>query len=235
MVLVGGGGEAVCTSPAALVTTPPWCEQAPLPPFDVVPSLHVTSAFVPPAAVAALPAAAPPAVAAPAALPAAPAAALAPLLATPPWCEHAPFPVVVDVVPSAQVTSVLAFVAVVLALVALVAAFVAAAPAAVTPAVALSAAVFATPPWCEQAPWPVVVEVVPSLHRMADACADATPARVAMATRAAPMEGANRNRIPPSRDNKKKRVSSSRRHARALIFRYAQVSTTAPAIATRML
>jgi len=37
-----GDGVVVADDVAALLFTPPWCEQAPLPAFDVEPSLHVT-------------------------------------------------------------------------------------------------------------------------------------------------------------------------------------------------
>ena len=41
-----GDGLAVADDAAALLFTPPWCEHAPLPAFDVEPSLHVTVAVV---------------------------------------------------------------------------------------------------------------------------------------------------------------------------------------------
>ena len=37
-----GAGLVVADDAAALLFTPPWCEHAPLPTFDVEPSLHVT-------------------------------------------------------------------------------------------------------------------------------------------------------------------------------------------------
>jgi hypothetical protein len=41
--VVGEGGITGAGAGAA-AATPPWCEQAPRPAFDVVPSLHVTGA-----------------------------------------------------------------------------------------------------------------------------------------------------------------------------------------------
>lgn len=41
-----GDGLDVADVAAALLFTPPWCEHAPLPAFDVEPSLHVTVAVV---------------------------------------------------------------------------------------------------------------------------------------------------------------------------------------------
>jgi hypothetical protein len=76
--------------------------------------------------------------------------ALPPFFCTPPWCEQAPLPVLVEVLPSAQVTEP-------------VAPDVAAAGAA-APADAVDPPSFLTPPWCEQAPLPVLVDVVPSEH-----------------------------------------------------------------------
>jgi hypothetical protein len=86
------------------------------------------------------------------------AAAAAPV-PTPPWCEHAPLPVVVLVVPSLHVT--VAPVDAVL----VGAAGAAAAEGAVAALGAVAVLVgVPTPPWCEQAPLPVFVLVVPSLH-----------------------------------------------------------------------
>jgi len=85
------GGAISAAPPAA---TPPWCEQAPLPPFDSEPSLHFTigvDAGADEGAGAGLVAGA-----------LLGAGALAPA-ATPPWCEQAPLPPL-DVVPSLQVT-----------------------------------------------------------------------------------------------------------------------------------
>ena len=78
---------------------------------------------------------------------------------TPPWCEHAPLPVVVLVVPSLHVTVAPVDAVLVGAAGAAAAAGAMAAFGAVVVLVGVP-----TPPWCEQAPLPVVVLVVPSLH-----------------------------------------------------------------------
>src|SRR5713101_268668 len=69
---------------AGAAPTPPWCEHAPLPGFDVVPSLHVTVAVV-------------------AGLTGVFSGTAAFAVATPPWWEQAPLPAL-DIVLSLQVT-----------------------------------------------------------------------------------------------------------------------------------
>lgn len=110
---------------------------------------------------------------------------------TPPWCEQAPRPAV-PVVPSLQVTVVPPLVDAVAA---------GAAAGNDVEGVVVDAPVdVATPPWCEQAPFPVVVLVVPSLHVavVAVACARTTPAVAATANpHAATTQNCAFRMVPP--------------------------------------
>jgi len=91
----GGAASAGADPPISPEATPPWCEQAPLPPFDSDPSLHFTIG-------AAAGGGAEDGLAAGSFFGAG-AALVSASEAMPPWCEQAPLPPF-DVVPSLQVT-----------------------------------------------------------------------------------------------------------------------------------